>query len=119
MEKMQMRQQLLLDHLKPETGRRAAANVVVSLPMVWKSFYDGVWLLETDWLRLRATQSFAVLGLVYVWEFWIGLQLFLRGVIVVVPIAQHAFMQLGRTAYIRGLYVRRERFFLCKSVDFM
>lgn len=25
-----MRQQVLLDHLKPETGRRAAANVVVS-----------------------------------------------------------------------------------------
>ncbi|XP_024385963.1 3-ketoacyl-CoA thiolase 2, peroxisomal [Physcomitrium patens] len=31
MEKMQMRQQLLLDHLKPETGRRAAANVVTSI----------------------------------------------------------------------------------------
>jgi len=28
--KMKMRQQVLLDHLKPETGRRAAANVVVN-----------------------------------------------------------------------------------------
>ena len=31
MEKMRMRQQVLLDHLKPESGPRASANVVVSL----------------------------------------------------------------------------------------
>lgn len=39
--KMQMRQQVLLDHLKPDTGRRAAANLVVSPPSSSSVFLTG------------------------------------------------------------------------------
>lgn len=48
MEKSTMRQQVLLDHLKPETGRRAVANVVVSLLIFWKEFGRGMCATVSD-----------------------------------------------------------------------